>query len=845
MSKPGLLIIFYLPIAILWAGCEREPSPPKSPAEELETFQLVEGLKIELVASEPMVQEPIAMRFDEDGRLWVVEMRGFMPDIDGTGEKRPNGRISVLMDRNADGRMDSSVVFADSLVLPRSVAVVKGGALIAENIPLWYYEDTDGDLQADRRTLVDSTYGGQGIVEHSPNGLWRGMDGWYYNVKSSHRYKEIDGEWVKDETEFRGQWGMSHDNVGRLYYNYNWSQLHADLVPPNYLNRNPHHIPTTGIDHGLTLDRRVYPIRSNPASNRGYVPGTLDDQGRLREFASACSPFVYRGRSLPDNFTGDAFVCDPVANIVKRNIVEQNGYLLSARNAYEGKEFLASTDERFRPVSLAAGPDGALYIADMYRGIIQHGMYMTDYLREVSIERNLDEYIHLGRIWRIVPEGFTGTDRVRLSTLTGSELVQYLDHQDGWYRDTAQRLLVERGDKSVYPELSDLALDQSKAYTSRIHALWTLYELEYDQTDVYFNALNDGNEHVKALAIRLLENYAENDEGIENKLADEMSAMVNESSSVVNLQIALSAGLIDGQRAILILARIMNRYYELPLFRDAILSSLTNNEMEFLKHIINLPDWQNENSSRAITIEMLSSAISRKADQEEIHELLSMVSVDPRNFGWRQQSIIDGMALYAMNPGAATFNLDQEPGIVQNSDYYDTAISEKITAISNMFMWPGKEIQNTDTETVADEVQVDPEQFALGRQQYLSICASCHGNDGRGLSRFAPPLRNSEWVLGSEKRLALILLHGMEGPVTVAGKRYDIPEIMPEMPSFITYDTEKLAAIMTYIRREWGHRAEPVSPGTVGRVRVSNQGRLSPWTEEELKEITEESDAED
>lgn len=832
-------------IVIFWTGCQREPSPPKSPSAEKETFELVPGFRIELVASEPMVQEPVAMRFDEDGRLWVVEMRGFMPDIDGTGEERPTGRVSVLQDMNADGRMDSSVVFADSLVLPRSLAVVKGGALIAENIPLWYYEDTDGDLRADRRTLVDSTYGGQGIVEHSPNGLWRGMDGWYYNVKSSHRYKKIDGKWVKDETEFRGQWGISHDNVGRLYYNYNWSQLHADLVPPNYLNRNPHHTPTTGIGHGLTLDRSIYPIRPNPAANRGNIPGTLDETGRLREFTSACSPFVYRGETLPDEFVGDAFVCEPVGNLIKRNIVEQNDYLLSARNAYEGKEFLASTDERFRPVALATGPDGALYIADMYRGIIQHGLYMTEYLREVTLERNLDEHIHLGRIWRIVPDDFQEPNRVRLSTLTGQELVQYLDHGNGWYRDTAQRLLVERNDKSVFPELKELANDQSKAYTTRIHALWTLYELNYDRSDVYFRALEDSNNHVTALAVRLLEKFAENDEAIENSLETEMAEMLEESSSVVNLQIALSAGSLDAESAIPILVEVMNRYYHLPLFRDAVLSSLTNHEMEFMERLINQEEWQTEDSNRAIAIEMLASAISRKAAPYEINDLLSMISVEPEQFGWQQKSILDGMALYAMNSDAINIELQRKPMIITQLDSYDPDIRGKLTTISGMFGWPGKEIQTTDTETGADEVDVDPEQFAYGRQQYLSICASCHGNDGGGMNRFAPPLRNSEWVLGSEERLALLLLHGMEGPVTVAGKEYDVPEILPAMPSFSTYDAEKLAAIMTYIRREWGHRAEPVSPRTVSRIRVQNQGRLTPWTEEELKEITDELDTED
>jgi len=387
---------------------------------------------------------------------------------------------------------------------------------------------------------------------------------------------------------------------------------------------------------------------------------------------------------------------------------------------------------------------------------------------------------------------------------------------------------VERGNESVYPELKGLAVDQSKAYTSRIHALWTLYELNYDQADVYFSALEDSNEHVRALGVRLLEGFASEGEEIERRLEEKLSDILDESSRIVNLPTALSAGSLDATSATPILLEVINRYYPLPLFRDAVLSSLTNHEMEFMKRIISQREWQTQDSNRAIVIEMLSSAISKRAEPVELNELLSMISVDPERFEWQHESILEGMALYSLNQDTINIDLQRKPMIITELDSYDSAIREKITTISGIFDWPGKKIQTTDTETGVDEVEVDPEQFAYGRQQYLSLCSSCHGNDGRGVNRFAPPLRNSEWVLESEKRLALILLHGMEGPVTVAGKEYDVPEIQPKMPSFSTFDAEKLAAIMTYIRREWGHRAEPVSPRTVGQIRVQNQGSLTP-----------------
>src|SRR5687768_13649430 len=298
------------------------PSPERSPEEELETFQVEPGLKLQLVAAEPMVQDPVVCTFDEDGRLWVVEMRSYMPDMEGEGEREPIGRVSVLEDTDEDGMMDRSTIYLDSLIMPRALAITSDGVLVVWEESLWNTRDTNGDLVADSRTLIDSLYAVSTLPEHTANGLWRGIDNWYYNAKSRARYRLVDGVWKKDSTEFRGQWGISHDDAGRLYYNYNWSQLHADLVPPEYFSRNKNHTPTTGIDHGLTIDRRIYPIRPNPAVNRGYIPGTLDEQGRLLEFTAACSPLVYRSRTLPAEFSGNVFVCEPSGNLIKRNVIE-------------------------------------------------------------------------------------------------------------------------------------------------------------------------------------------------------------------------------------------------------------------------------------------------------------------------------------------------------------------------------------------------------------------------------------------------------------------------------------------------------------------------------------------
>ncbi|MDQ3292816.1 MAG: dehydrogenase, partial [Bacteroidota bacterium] len=547
------------------------PSPAKTPAEELSTFQLEPGLKIELVASEPMVQDPVVMAFDADGRLWTVEMRGFMPTIDGAGEKERVGRVSVLEDTNGDGKMDVSTVYLDSLVMPRALALVPGGALVVENQALWLTQDTNNDLKADSKTLIDSTYAGSALPEHSGNGLWRDSDNWYYNAKSRLRYRLNDGKWERDSTEFRGQWGISQDDEGRLYYNYNWSQLHADLVPPNYLNRNKNHKPTTGIDHGLTVDRRIYPIRPNPAVNRGYIPGTLDKEGRLLEFTAACSPHVYRGTALPKEYYSNVFVCEPSGNLIKRNVVEDNGIMLSAHDPHPGKEFLASTDERFRPVYLTTGPDGVLYIADMYRGLVQHGAYITPYLKEQTLTRKLVLPINRGRIWRIVPEKGKLSKAAKLSNATTDELVKYLSHPNGWHRDMAQRLLVERNDPQAIPALTNLAA-KGENNLERFHALWTLSGLKKDQPELLLSLVSDQNPLVRTTALRLLEPIAKENKTVQDRLGNILLQEWENAPIEQILQIALSASSLNQQAAHTLLAGIAEKYGSSALIRDAVMS---------------------------------------------------------------------------------------------------------------------------------------------------------------------------------------------------------------------------------------------------------------------------------
>lgn len=806
-----------------------ELSPVRSPAEEQATFQLEPDLAIQLVASEPMVQDPVAITFDEAGRLWVVEMRGYMATLDAEGEQQPNGRVSVLEDTDGDGRMDRSHIYLDSLVMPRALALVAGGALIAEKGALWLTEDRNGDLRADRKTLIDKNYTAGGLPEHAPNALWRGHDGWFYSAKGRVRYKLTNGTWQRDSTELRGQWGMSHDDAGRLVYNYNWSQLHADLVPPNYLARNKNHTPTTGIDHGLTLDRRIYPIRANLAVNRGYIPGTLDKQGRLLEFTSACSPFVYRGTVLPDAYRGNIFVCENAGNLIKRNVVSQQGVLLTARDPHPGREFMASTDERFRPVALATGPDGALYVADMYRGIVQHEAYMTPYLREQTLARKLEQPAHLGRIWRIVSKNGPVPQTRKLAGASTTELVAALSSPDGWQRDMAQRLLIERNDPRVGPALVEL-VRQGREPLGRMHALWTLDGLHLTTPDLLFGALADNSPFVSNTALRLLEPIAKKDKTVRAKLGQFLTANWTNAPVERVLQIALSASVLESATSQQLLAGIVERYDTLALMRDATLSSLPHQEFAFLQRLWTSPRWQTREPAKEIFLEMLATAIMRERNPAQLSTLLATLHLSAATWSWREKAVLTGLTIGG-NPDKPA-RLAAAPTLLTRPPA--GAVPDQVTALSNLLTWPGhttaRQTASAKPLLSADEQKL----FASGRQLYLSTCSGCHGTDGAGMPRFGPPLAGSDWVTGDEKRLALILLHGMEGPVKVGNRVYDVPEILPVMPAHSTMDDGSLTAILTYIRNEWGNRAGAVSRKTVGMTRITSQGRVTPWTAKEL-----------
>ena len=560
------------------ATLEIPAAPALTPEEALGSFQLVDGFEIEIVAAEPLIQDPVVVRIDEDGRLWVVEMQSFMPDVDGKGEDAAISRIVILEDSDGDGRMDHSKTFLDGLVLPRALQFVRGGILYADQQQLYFVPVGEGDKPGDP-VVVDSRYSGGGNVEHKANGLLRGLDNWLYNAKSSSRYRQVDVGWLVEKTEARGQWGISQDDYGRLFYNGNSSNVYGDWVPASAMMRNPNIKKKRweGTNKAIVRDNRVHPVRVTTGVNRGYQRGMLDEDYKLKNLTAACGPLIYRGTDFPAEFYGNALTPAPCCNLIKRNLISEDGVRLSGSQAYADHEFLASSDERFRPVALENAPDGSLYVVDFYRGIIQHKTYVTSYLRRQIESRGLARPTGLGRIYRIssIASERPAPPRPQLSKESPAEWVGHLRSPEAWWRETAQRLLVDRGGEAAVGELVALCGDVEYPL-AQIHALWTLEGLGEVPPAAIAAAAASDDPKVLAAAIRVAESCG-------GDIFSTVAAIAAKSEhDAIDLQLAFSLGRFQDPRALELLAVVLDRNAGDGLFSDAALSGLRDREAEML-----------------------------------------------------------------------------------------------------------------------------------------------------------------------------------------------------------------------------------------------------------------------
>lgn len=795
------------------------PPAPLSPEEAMKTFKIEKGFHIELVASEPMIESPVAMSFDEQGRLYVVEMRGYMHDLEGGGEKEPTGRVSLLEDTDGDGRMDKATPFLDNLVMPRAVLAVNGGALIAVPPNLYFCKDTDGDGKADVKDLVTTDFGTLGgQPEHMANTPIWAMDNAIWSAGYSTRFKLRGGVWQKDTGLGRGQWGLCQDDFGRLYFNYNSDMLRADLLPTEAFTRNPLLRNATSINAKVAADQTLYPSHPTPGVNRGYEAKSLRADGTLPKPTGTCGALIYRGDAFPAAYCGNAFVPEPCANLVKRFTMSETDGIVKATNTAKTTEFLTSTDERFRPVQAANGPDGALYLVDMYRGIIQHQSFLTHYLIANIKDRKLETPFNQGRIWRIVPDS-----KERAKPVKVSKDVSLFTHANGWVRDTAQRLIVESGDASTVPSLKEMLTNKSAL--ARLHALWTLDALAALTPDLLRATLTDKDAQVRAAAVRISA----------RDLAPDLIALTAEKDALVLAHLAIkltSFNLPDADTAV---AKLLASNGKNVLVREGALTGMRGREAAFAKLMAG--QLTKDNSSQIIPVmEALGSLLAQAGKAGPFEDMLELATTQPQG-GAMQMAVIKGLASNGGDPKSKTpaklLWLDTEPASLKTlkSVMSDKTGAKLFASVEARLAWPGKPGAPPPPKIVPlNEAQTAL--FEKGKTVYATLCAACHQPHGFGLDGLAPPLVDSEWVLGKPEILTRIVLHGLAGPVKVGGRSFNLA--MPPLPQLTDED---IAGVLTYIRREWEHNGSPVETKSVTTLRAQNKARMAMWTEEELKNL--------
>ncbi|RPE14222.1 cytochrome C [Chitinophaga lutea] len=689
-----------------------------SPQESLGSIYVPEGYHLQLVASEPMIKEPVAIAWDGNGRMFVSEMLTYMQDVDGTRENDPVSRISLLEDTDGDGVMDKSSVYIDSLLLPRMILCAGKQLLVSETYTnnIWAYEDLNDDGKADRRSRVfgnDKPHTGN--LEHQRSGLIWNLDNRIYVTYENLRYRYSRGKLLAD-TMFTGsgQWGVGNDDYGRLYFSSAGGE-----VPAYGFQINPFY---GSYDVPGQLDgdfNAVWPVIATP-DVQGGAPRLRPDS-TLNHFTGCCGQSIFRGTALPDDLKGDLLICEPVGRLIRRAKVDSRNGIRALRNAYRQEEFITSTDMNFRPVNTATGPDGCLYIVDMHRGIIQEGNWTRagSYLRPQILKRGLDKNVGHGRIYRLVHDDFQPGFRPEILRAPANQLVDYLSHANGWVRDNAQKELVVRGERSVIPALRAMA-GHHPVLLARLHALWTLEGLDAVDMDVLGSALKDTSGQLRKAAVNIAEQFLKNrDENVLRLL----SPLVNDPDEDVQTQLAATLSYYEGGGPGTLLEKL-----------------LANTGQKRLKDIAGL--------------------VEKNRNQK----------------------------LYGVN--LAGLADDQKKVILK------------------------------------------------GREAFLQVCATCHGNDGKGIQiggnpMPAPPLINSKRA-GKRDALIGILLHGLTGPVD--GKTY--PDVMA--PLGAANSDEWVADVLSYVHyrfRPGGSNFAVIGPDEVKRIRAMTQSRTEMFTVKELDSL--------
>lgn len=670
--------------AALLSASDFDPKPiePRSPKDELATFRVPRGFKVELVACEPEVVDPVAIAFDEEGRLFVAEMRGYPNAGVATGDIH-TGKIKMLEDKDGDGVYETATTYADGLRFPTTVMPWRGGLIVGVAPEIIYFEDKAGDgKNKTKRTL----YSGFDLanIQQLVSALQWGMDNWVHgcaggkggDIRSAEKPDApavtLRGRGIRfhpdrpaslEPTSGGGQFGLAADDWQHWFTATNSQHLRQIVLPDEYLRRNPF-LPVSAVtldipDHGAACQvHRISPFeqwrverttrrKGGPDSKR-FPTTELVAGGYI---TSGCSPVVYTAGLFPEAFRNCSYMCDPANNLVHRDALVPNGAPFIAKRADADCEFLASKDNWFRPVNLSIGPDGALYVVDFYREVIETPLSLPE---DIKKKLNL-ETRGRGRIWRVLPEDAPKWKKPSLRKASSAELVKHLDDTNAWWRLTAQRLLIERQDASVQKALEALARD-AKTPVGRAHALWTLHGLGKLGDDPVLAALEARDEGLVAQALRLSEERLASSE----KIRKAVLARIDDDRYGVRFQLAFTLGFSDAPEAVAGLAKLLRRDGADSWMQAAVLSSASKSAPGLLEALVRDGDYVRKPGAAALLTRLAAIVGARPGDADLARALLLLGDAKEGGEAWRL-AVLEGLGQGMQNSQRSLRRLWEQP----------------------------------------------------------------------------------------------------------------------------------------------------------------------------------------
>jgi putative membrane-bound dehydrogenase-like protein len=620
-------VVVFLILLLICPSIAQAIDGPLSPQESLKYLKTEPGLKVELVASEPLVVDPVAVAWDEKGRMFVVEDRGY-PVGPGKG-KPPLGQVVLLEDTNGDGRYDKRTVFADGLTFPNGVMPWNGGIYVTCAPYLYYFKDTNGDGVADIKQIVLKGFQDLSTTQLRVSHPTLNIDNWVYLTSGLTAAKvtapqhpelptvflnRMDGRFrpgtdLLEETAGTAQFGQTFDAFGRKFICSNRNHIQQVVLGLPYLRRNPNSSFSRQVedipDHEAAS--RVYPLSANittAASHTGF-------------FTSACGVTIYQGNGLPPSYNGNSFTCEPAGNLVHHDVISPHGVTFVARRAYPTNEFLASPDNWFRPENLANGPDGALYVCDMYRKTIEHPEYLPEATRKIT---DFESGKTMGRIYRVVSAN-TRNKKLRkfdLSKASAKELCNQLSNPNVWWRMTAHRLLLERHDPKAIPLLNTVAA-RSLSPEARAQSLELLQAFAALTDAQLVITLGDSQAGVREIAIQLAEPRLTNSASLSSRLL----ALASDPDPRVRFQCALSLGALESNDTIPALVKIAAANLDDKWTRAAVLSSINHREEAFLHAF--LPLAKSHSEALPAMMSELAHILAAAAPADRLADLLTQV----------------------------------------------------------------------------------------------------------------------------------------------------------------------------------------------------------------------------